>query len=328
MKSFPAFTLACLAASAIQAADPVMPFEIAHRGASGYLPEHTLEAVALAHGLGAACIEQDVVLTSDLVPVVLHDITLDATTDVAARFPGRARKDGKYYAIDFTLAELKTLEVRERFKPDTGKPVYPKRYAATSPVFRIATMEESLDLITGLNASTGRTAAVYVEVKRPAWHLAQGKDSGKAIVEMLVSHGLQDKEDPCFIQCFEFDEVRRLREELGWKGRLVQLLGGNKPGEGNSDFVKFRTPDGLKELSRWVDGIGPSISDVVAGSAPGERRITDLVRDAHAAGIEVHPYTARADELPKWATSYDEVIAALREAAVDGYFTDFPGLAR
>jgi glycerophosphoryl diester phosphodiesterase len=310
------------------AADPPRPFEIAHRGASGFLPEHTLEAVALAHGLGADYIEQDVVLSSDDVPVVLHDITLDATTDVAARFPGRARKDGRHYAIDFTLAELKTLGVRERFKPETGKPVYPGRYPETGPVFQLATLEESLALVRGLNASTGRTAGVYVEVKRPAWHLAQGKDPGKAVVAMLQRFGYREKTDACYVQCFEHDEIRRLRGELGWKGRLVQLLGGEKAGEGNSDFERFRTPEGLKELAKWVNGIGPAIGDVVTGAKAGDRAFPPLVAHAHAAGLEVHPYTARADALPKWAERYEDVVEALREAGVDGYFTDFPGFTR
>jgi len=304
------------------------PFEIAHRGASGYLPEHTLEAVAMAHGLGAEYIEQDVVMSGDGVPVVLHDITLDATTDVAERFPARAREDGSHYAIDFTLAELKSLAVRERIKPGTGERAHPGRYAAGKPVFRLATLEESLSLVAGLNASTGRVAGVYVEVKRPGWHLAQGKDPGAAVVAMLGRFGYRGKSDPCFIQCFEHSEVRRLRESLGWRGRLIQLLGGEKPGEDGSDYVRFRTPEGLRELAAWVDGIGPSMGDVVKGNAPGERRITPLVADARAAGLAVHPYTARADDLPKWAAGYEEVVAALAEAGVEGYFTDFPGLAR
>lgn len=328
MRSLASWFLAGWLALPAVALDPPRPFEIAHRGASGYLPEHTLEAVALAHGLGAAYIEQDVVLSSDNVPVVLHDISLDATTDVAARFPGRARKDGNHYAIDFTLAELKALGVRERFDPVTGEPVHPGRYPGRGPVFQMATLEESLALVAGLNGSTGRTAGVYVEVKRPAWHLAQGKDPGKAVVAMLGRFGYREKRDACLIQCFEHEEIRRIRGELGWRGRLVQLIGGGKPGEGNSDFARFRTPEGLKELAKWVDGIGPAMGDVITGTRAGERVFTGLVADAHAAGLEVHPYTARADGLPVWAASYAELIEGLREAGVDGYFTDFPGLAR
>ncbi len=304
------------------------PIEIAHRGASGYLPEHTLEAVALAHGLGADYIEQDVAMSADGVPVVLHDLTLDATTDVASRFPGRARADGKHYAIDFSIAELKSLVVKERFKPESGAPVHPGRFAEQTPLFRIATLEESLALIAGLNRSTGRTAGVYPEIKRPSWHLAQGQDLGAAVVAMLDRFGYREKSDACYLQCFEHAEIRRLREELGYRGRLVQLLGGGKAGADGTDFDHFRTPEGLRELSQWVDGIGPSLGSVLAGESPAERHATSLIADARAAGLAVHPYTARADALPKWAADYSDLIRALKEAGATGWFTDFPGQGR
>ena len=101
---------------------------IAHRGASGYLPEHTLAAVAMAHAMDADYVEQDVVLTKDAVPVVLHDIHIDAISDVAKRFPDRKREDGRYYAIDFTLAEIKQLKVTERFDPKNGQPIFEGRF--------------------------------------------------------------------------------------------------------------------------------------------------------------------------------------------------------
>ncbi len=154
MKSFAVLLAVVLTIHSVLEAEEPVPFEIAHRGASGYLPEHTREAVVMAHGLGAAYIEQDVVLSADDVPVVLHDIHLDDVSDVATRFPGRARLDGKHYALDFTLAELKQLEMRERFKLATGERVFPKRYSGSGTVFRIVTLEESLAIIAGLNAST------------------------------------------------------------------------------------------------------------------------------------------------------------------------------
>ena len=131
---------ATLAAAAAQAA----PIVIAHRGASGYLPEHTLEAKALAHGQAADFIEQDVVLTKDDVPVVLHDVHLDAVCDVADRFPERRRDDGRFYALDFTLAELRTLRFSERRDPQTGRQVFPGRFPAGTGTFRIATLAEEL----------------------------------------------------------------------------------------------------------------------------------------------------------------------------------------
>lgn len=329
MKSFAVLLAVVLTIHSVLEAEEPVPFEIAHRGASGYLPEHTREAVVMAHGLGAAYIEQDVVLSADDVPVVLHDIHLDDVSDVATRFPGRARLDGKHYALDFTLAELKQLEMRERFKLATGERVFPKRYSGSGTVFRIVTLEESLAIIAGLNASTGREAGVYPEIKRPAWHLTQGKDLSAVVLSLLKRFGYEDKNDSCYLQCFEYDEVRRLREALGYRGRLIQLLGGgDKIGEGNTDNARLRSREGLRELAKWVDGIGPPIGEIVKGNDAATRRITPLVADARAAGLAVHPYTARADELPKWARDYDDLIGQLREAGVAGYFTDFPGLAK
>jgi glycerophosphoryl diester phosphodiesterase len=108
----------------LMAQDPA-PLVIAHRGASGYLPEHTLEAKVMAHAMGAPYIEQDVVLTKDDVPVILHDIHVDTISDVASRFPGRQREDGRFYALDFTLAELKQLRVTERFNAKTDSRFFP-----------------------------------------------------------------------------------------------------------------------------------------------------------------------------------------------------------
>ena len=110
------------------AAQPGKPVVIAHRGASGYLPEHTLEAKVLAHAMGADFLEQDVVLTKDDVPIVMHDIQLETISDVARRFPDRQRTNGHYYALDFTVAEIKQLHANERINPKTGKAVYPNRF--------------------------------------------------------------------------------------------------------------------------------------------------------------------------------------------------------
>jgi len=122
----PAAALALLMATVSAVAEPLV---IAHRGASGYLPEHTLAAKALAHGQGADYLEQDVVLTADDVPIVLHDIHLDSTTDVADRFPDRARPDGRWYAVDFSLAEVRQLAVGERLGRD-GTAAFPGRFPA------------------------------------------------------------------------------------------------------------------------------------------------------------------------------------------------------
>jgi len=130
---------------------------IAHRGASGYLPEHTLAAKAMAYAQGAHFIEQDLVMTQDDQVVVLHDHHLDTVTNVRDVFPNRARADGRYYVIDFTLAELRKLAVIERFKQSDGTKtaVFERRFPLEKSSFRISTFAEEIELIQGLNQSTG-----------------------------------------------------------------------------------------------------------------------------------------------------------------------------
>lgn len=297
------------------------PIIIAHRGASGYLPEHTLEAKALAFGQGAHYLEQDVVLTKDRVPVVLHDIHVDAVSDVATRFPGRQREDGRFYALDFTLAELRTLHLTERFNPKTGEQVYPGRYPKDAGQFRIVTLEEELVFVASLNQSTGKKAGIYPEIKQPAWHRAQGFDISPFVLDLLKKFGYTDKEDPCYLQCFEHDEVKRVRTELGWKGRLIQLMSAGKSGLGGSNYEQMRTPAGLADLATLVDGIGPAITSVIDKQG----RVTSLVADAHRAGLKVHPYTLRSDDLPPYAPTSEALLDLLfGQAKIDGLFTDFP----
>ena len=298
--------LSC-AFAAVANAEPVV---IAHRGASGYLPEHTLEAKAMAHAMGSDFIEQDIVLTKDDVPVVMHDIYLDTISDVAERFPDRHRENGRFYTLDFTLAEIKQLHATERFSEKTGKQVYPKRFPKGSSSFQIPTLEEELQLIAGLNESTGRVAGIYPEIKQPKWHRSEGHDISAIVLPVLKRHGYATKSDPCFLQCFELEEVKRIRKELGWRGRLVFLMGSFKKGE------KVETEKAtLADVASVADGIGPSISaDIVR-----------LATEAHEAGLIVHPYTLRIDDLPKWTKSTDELLHTLfDEAKVDGLFTDFP----
>ncbi|MEA3212542.1 MAG: glycerophosphoryl diester phosphodiesterase [Chthoniobacter sp.] len=303
------------------------PIVIAHRGASGYLPEHTLEAKAMAHAMGADFIEQDIVLSKDDAPVVLHDIYLDTVSDVATRFPDRQRADGRFYALDLTLAELKQLRVTERFDPKTGRQVYPKRFPKDQSSFQIPTLEEELQLIQGLNLSTGRNTGIYPEIKQPAWHRKQGHDISRIVLPILQRYGYATKTDSCWLQCFELPEVKRLRTELGWQGRLVLLLGGGRKGDDGADADDVRSPEGLAELSAIADGIGPALSSVISGKSPADRSVTNLVKEAHAHNLAVHPYTLRFDELPKTVNSADELMNLLfEEAKVDGLFTDFPDL--
>jgi glycerophosphoryl diester phosphodiesterase len=318
--------LGCLPTTLAAGAGPAK-IVVAHRGASGYLPEHTLEAIAMAHAMGADYLEQDLVLSRDDVPVVLHDVHVDTVTDVARRFPDRNREDGRYYAIDFTLAELKQLRVSERFDPRTGAAVFPGRFPVGQASFEIPTLEEELQLVRGLSKSTQRTAGIYPEIKNPAWHRKQGKDISRIVLDTLARYGYRSKEDRIYLQCFDFAEVKRIRAELGYKGRLVQLLDDNKPGD-PTDYDRLRTKAGLAEVARVADGIGPALRHVVAGRGDGALIVTDLVKTAHDLGLEVHPYTFRADALPDYAASFEELLHVFFfEVGVDGGFTDHPDRA-
>lgn len=315
-----------LLATAALAAEPA-PLIIAHRGASGYLPEHTLAAKALAYGQGADFLEQDVVLSKDGVPVVFHDTHIDTTTDVAQRFPERQRTDGRFYALDFTVAELKQLHVTERFNPKSGRPIFPQRFPVGLGSFQVVTLEEEIQFIQQLNRSTGRNVGIYPELKAPAWHRKEGHDLAAAVLPLLRQYGYEAKTAACFVQCFELAEIKRLRGELAWRGKLIMLLGGKGKGPGETDFTALQTDIGLAELAKLVDGIGPPISSYLTGKSPAERQVTDLAARARRVGLKSHPYTLRADELPKCVRDPEELMHALfSEAKVDGLFTDFPDL--
>lgn len=302
---------------------------IAHRGASGYLPEHTLEAKAYAHALGADYLEQDVVATRDNELLVLHDIHLDRVTDVAERFPGRQRDDGRFYARDFDLAEIRTLVAGERRAGDGVSAAFPGRFPVGVGSFRVPTLREEFRLIQGLNRSTGREAGVYTEIKRPAWHREEGVDLTSLVLQMLDDHGYRSRKDRAFVQCFDLAEVRRIRHELGCQLKLVQLIGENNWGESATDYGPLRTAAGLAQLAETADGIGPSISHLVGmAEIDGHPVSTGLVSAAHEAGLVVHPYTFRAEQLLPGFESLTDMIAWFAEQlAVDGVFTDFPDQA-
>lgn len=320
------FLLPFLLAAALGAAEP-RPLIIAHRGASGYLPEHTQAAKALAYGQGADYLEQDVVLSKDGVPMVFHDTVIDTTTDVAQRFPGRQRADGRYYALDFTLAELRQLNATERFDPKTGRAALPRRFPVGVGRFPVSTLEEEIVFIQGLNRSTGRAVGIYPELKAPAWHRKEGRDLAAAVLPILRKYGYDAKDSACYLQCFEYAEVKRVRTELGWQGKMIMLLGGKGKGPDGTDAAYLQTDAGLAELARTVEGIGPPIGSYVTGRTPAERKVTDLAARARRAGLVSHPYTLRADDLPKCVRDVDELMTALfDEAKVEGLFTDFPDL--
>ena len=302
---------------------------IAHRGACGYVPEHTLEAKAYAHALGAHYIEQDVVATRDDQLVVMHDIHLDRVTDVADRFPDRSRDDGRYYVRDFDLAEVKTLIAGERRDEKGIDAVFPGRFPVGVGAFRVPTLREEIKLIQGLNRSSGRVAGIYPEIKRPGWHRDEGVDISPLILQLLDDLGYRTRNDPVYLQCFDADEVRRIRHELGCQLKIVQLLGENSWGESDSDFDYLKSADGLKELALTVDGIGPWIGQLARmAEVDGQPVSTGLASAARSAGLAVHPYTFRDDQLAPGFDSMQEMVTWFVEnLAIDGLFTDFPDIA-
>ncbi len=301
------------------------PIVIAHRGASGYLPEHTFAAKAYAHALGADYLEQDVVLTRDDVPVVFHDLVLEEVTDVANVFPGRKRDDGHWYVIDLDYAELSQLSVHDRVNPTSGEATYPERFGEHLPL-RIRSLAEELTFIHGLNRATGRRAGIYTEVKSPAWHRAAGKDLSPLVLGTLADFGYRTADDDVWLQCFDDAELLRIKGALGCRLRMVQLIGENAWHEAATDYDALRTPAGLARVATYAAGIGPWIPQVVQWPAAGAAPVcTSLVRDAHAEGLAVHPYTFRVDQLPEHAADAAATHRALFElAGVDGLFTDFP----
>lgn len=296
---------------------------IAHRGASGYLPEHTLPAAAYAYALGVDFIEPDVVLSKDGVPVVLHDIHLEATTDVATKFPGKKRADGRWYAIDLTLAEIKTLAVGERRNFKTGDVVFAKRFPDKAAILQVPTLEEEIILVQGLNRSTGRDVGIYPELKSPAFHQQEGQDIAKAVLPLLERYGYKDKTSNIYLQCFDAEALKAIRTELKSQLKLVQLIAENSWGESTTNYDAMRTEAGIKDVAKYADGIGPWIPHVLAIDKDKKSATpTDLVKWAHANGLAVHPYTIRPEDVPP-GMQLDQLHALLFEKAkVDGVFSD------
>jgi glycerophosphoryl diester phosphodiesterase len=307
---------------------------IAHRGASGERPEHTLAAYERAIDQGADYIEPDLVVTKDLQLVARHENELSGTTDVASRpeFEDRRRTktvEGQvvagWFSEDFTLAELRTLRARERvpgIRPDS---------ATFDGLYQVPNFAEIVALVRAKEAETGRTIGLYPELKHPTLMLQQeGIDMVDLMVTQLRRHDLDRADARVFVQIFEIAPLKRLRARV--KTPLILLISseGGPYDEPAMRWADMMTPTGLAEIATYADGIGPWLGHVLD---PATMQPTALVRNAHAAGLKVHPWTLRKENgfLPAALQSeggpsadgqYQALFRAVIASGADGVFTD------
>jgi glycerophosphoryl diester phosphodiesterase len=331
------------------------PFVIAHRGASGYVPEHTLPGYFIAIQQGADYVEPDLVITRDGALVARHENEISGTTDVATRSEFAPRKttksiDGKdvtgWFTEDFTLAELKTLRARERL-PDLRKGN--TRYDGA---FEIPTFEEVLDLVAAADTQRADAArakgspppariGIYPETKHPSHFEKLGLRFDERMLAALARHGYTRRGDPVCLQSFEVANLKALRGKTDLA--LVQLI---EPSGQPFDFTlkgdtrSYRdllSDDGLREIAAYADAIGPH-KWMVVQFADGRHTDTGLARRARAAGLGVHVWTLRAENefLPASLRSPGDAatrgdlaaeIRALLDAGITGFFSDHPDLA-
>lgn len=337
-----------------------LPIVIAHRGASGYLPDHTIEAYALAIDMGADFIEPDLVSTKDGHLIARHEPNLIATTDVASRaeFADRKRKanvDGVdeegFFASDFTLAEIKTLGAAQQFS---------ERDATFNGKFRVPTLAEVIELAKRKAKEIGRTIGIYPETKHPTYHRALGLPLEERLIAALKNANWQHRDAPVFIQSFEPSSLRFLRERIQVKQVQLVMASGvaadgtlefNPPygrpydwtvsGETRT-FRDLVTPQGLAEIKTYADGIAvwkPFIvsagTDATGPAAFNEanRKLvapSPLIGEAHRAGLVVHAWTFR-NEPHRLAADYkgNPISEYLKfyQLGVDGVFSDFSDTA-
>jgi glycerophosphoryl diester phosphodiesterase len=323
------------------------PLVIAHRGASGYRPEHTLAAYELGARMGADYIEPDLVATKDGVLVARHENEISGTTDVAEHPEFADRRTTKtidgveltgWFTEDFTLAELKTLRAKERI-PDVRQ-----RNTIYDGRFEVPTLQEVIDLAKRLSRELDREIGIYPETKHPSYFRSIGLPLERPLVRTLRRNGLDGKRDPVFVQSFETANLKELDRKI--EAPLVQLYGARTGSP--FDFVEsgdprtygdLATPAGFREVSRYADGVGPSKDYIVPRAADGSSLPpTSFVDDAHDAGLVVHPYTFRNENqfLPLELRSgpdpnlYGNAIAEYEQffdLGVDGLFSDNPDTA-
>ncbi|KUH37786.1 MULTISPECIES: glycerophosphodiester phosphodiesterase [Streptomyces] len=321
-----------------------VPAVIAHRGASGYRPEHTLGSYQLALDMGADVIEQDLVPTRDGHLVCRHENDITGTTDVADHPEFASRRttktvDGQsltgWFTEDFTLAELKTLRAKERIpgtRPDNT--LYDGRWT-------VPTFEEVLRWAEAEGRKRGRPVWLHVETKHPTYFRGLGLGLEERLARLLRRYGRHRADSPTFLQSFEPTSMRRMAGLVGTP-RVVLLW---TPEDRPWDFVQtgdprtvadLVTPRGLAWIASFAQGIGPLLDLVIPKGADGRLgEPTTLVRDAHARGLVLHPYTVRNENtfLPADfrrgtdPAAYGDVFGAYRAyfaTGIDGIFTDQP----
>lgn len=277
--------------------------------------------------MGADYLEQDVVATSDDELVVLHDIYLDRVTDVAQRYPERHRGDGRFYVRDFTLNEVRTLEVHERCNAD-GTPVYSGRYQPDGETFHVHTFADELEFVARLQGEGARPVGIYAEIKRPSWHREEGVDIAPRLLKVMAEFGYKSRKDRAYLQCFDAQELIRVRNRRSSRRGPVDHKFGSpraryRPPFSQEPPVPFHCaahrnlclsrPRRSRQSTESVSGRNPAF--------PG------LVSRAHAQGLAVHPYTLRRDDLPPGFNTFEELLSfVIAELSVDGVFTDFPDL--
>lgn len=338
--------------------DGKAPLVIGHRGASGYLPEHTLESYGLAIEQGADFIEPDLVMTKDGVLIARHEPMLDATTDVAAKFPASRMStrmlDGvattAYFANDFTLAEIKTLgAVQAR----AGRP------AQYNALYRIPTLDEVISLAKSAGAKAGRVIGIYPEIKHSTF--MAGIFGANAVEDLVLAklHAAYGNvaDAPVFIQSFEVSNLQYLNSRTNI--RLIQLVDADDVQADGSmslvapyrqpyDFVvkgdprlfsDLLTSNGLDFVKTYADGIGPwkpylvkTVDDGVDRDGDGKLTINDrrvdgstgVIERAHARGLMVHTWTFRNDASGYGFADPKAEMAYYMRLGLDGIFTDFP----
>jgi len=311
------------------------PLVIAHRGASGYRPEHTLAGYELAIDMGADFIEPDLVATKDGVLIARHENEISETTDVSSRPEFTSRRTSKridgvegagWFAEDFTLDEIKTLRAKERLA---------FRKQDFNGRFEVPTLAEILGLARRKSAETGRTIGIYPETKHPTYFRAIGLPLEEPLLAALETTGYRGRNAPVFIQSFEVGNLQELRKRTDLP--LIQLLDvEGQPYDlalaGNDrTYRDLAAPAGLAEIAAYADGIGPNKRLVVPLGPDGRLQSpTSLVEDAHRAGLLVHPWTFRSDGnflAAEYVGDPEREYDQFFSLGVDGLFSDFPDAA-